>query len=100
MVITGEQNIVNNLKQRQLLTKGPKYRQAQPINWNQNFKFLMDYVEDYAKRWTKREKVETDTLSEWVKSVRSSIKSRIRRLRVTMSTKTENIFHDPNVRAA
>jgi hypothetical protein len=27
-------------------------------------------VEDYAKQWTKREKEDLDTLSEWVKSVR------------------------------
>ena len=33
----------------------------------------MDSVEDYARQWAKREKVDLDTLSEWVKSVRSLI---------------------------
>ena len=50
-------NIVNNYKLRQLLSKGPKYRESQPINWKQNFKLLMDSVEGYAKDWAKREKV-------------------------------------------
>ena len=33
----------------------------------------MDFVEDYARQWAKREKEDLDTLSEWVKSVRSLI---------------------------
>jgi hypothetical protein len=33
----------------------------------------MDSVEDYARQWEKREKEDLDTLSEWVKSVRSLI---------------------------
>ena len=30
----------------------------------------MDSVEDYARQWTKREKEDLDTLSEWAKSVK------------------------------
>ena len=80
-VISGDLNIVNSYKLRQLLSKGPKYREPQPINWKQNFKLLMDSVEDYAKDWAKREKVEVDTLSEWVKSVRSLIQIRVSKLK-------------------
>ena len=34
----------------------------------------MDSVEDYAGQWARHEEVEPDTLSEWVKSIRSLIK--------------------------
>ena len=61
-VISGDLNIVYNYKLRQLLSKGPKYREPQPINSKQNFKLLMDSVEGYTKDWTKSEKVEVDTL--------------------------------------
>jgi hypothetical protein len=47
------------------------------INWKHNFKILIDSVEDYARLWTRREKEELYTLSEWVKSVRSLIQIRI-----------------------
>ena len=63
-VITGHLNIVANMKLRHLLSKSPKYRPAQSINWNYNFKLLMDSVEDYARKWAKREKVDVNTLSE------------------------------------
>ena len=36
----------------------------------------MDSVEDYARQWAKREMEDLDTLSEWVKSVRSLIQIR------------------------
>ena len=42
-------------------------------------------------------KEDLDTLSEWVKSVRSLIKIRIKKLRGSMSTRSTSIFKDPNV---
>ena len=57
----------------------------------------MDSVEDYARQWVKREKVEVDTLSEWVKTVRSLIQIRIKKLQESMSTKAPSVFKDPAV---
>jgi hypothetical protein len=53
-----------------------------------NFKIFIDSVEDYARQWEKREKEDLDTLSEWVKSVRSLIQIIIKRkLSGSMSTR-------------
>ena len=45
----------------------------------------MDSVEDYARQRAKREKEATDTLSEWIKAVRSLIQIRIRKLNVSIN---------------
>jgi hypothetical protein len=66
-MLTGDLKIINNT------SKWPKYREPKSINWKHNFKILMDSVEDYARQWAKREKEDIDTLSEWMKSVRSLI---------------------------
>ena len=42
-------------------------------------------------------KQEVDTLSEWVKAVRSLIQARIRKLQGQMNTKAKSIFKDPDV---
>jgi late competence protein required for DNA uptake (superfamily II DNA/RNA helicase) len=34
---------------------GHQFREPQHINWKNNFKIIMDAVEDYARRWIKRE---------------------------------------------
>ena len=75
-----------------MFAKGPKYHGGpKSINWKHNFEILTDSVEDYARQWAKREKENLDTLSEWVKSVRSLIQIRIKKTRST------TIFKDPNV---
>jgi hypothetical protein len=73
------------------------YRQPKSINWKHNFKILMDSVEDYARQWAKREKEDLDTLSEWVKSLRSLIQIMIKKFSGSMSTRSTSIFKDPNV---
>jgi hypothetical protein len=62
-----------------VFAKGPKYREPKSIYWKHNIKILMDSVEDYARQWAKREKEYLDTLSEWVKGVRSLIQIRIKK---------------------
>ena len=39
-----------------------KYAQMPCIKWRQNFVSIMDSVEEYARRWTKSEGEELDTL--------------------------------------
>ena len=57
----------------------------------------MDSVEDYARKWTKREKQKVDTLSECAKTVRSLIQIRSRKLKRSTSTKATSLFKDLDV---
>jgi len=75
--ITGDLSIIDNEYLRNILVKCPKYREPQSINRKYNFKLMMDSVEDYTRKWTKREKEGVDTPSEWVKTFRSVIQIRI-----------------------
>ena len=97
-VVTGDLNIIKNTQLRELLSKGPKFREPQPFNWNHNFRLLMDSVEDYARRWAVREECEVEALSGWIKAIRSLLKSRTKRLRGSMNTKTTRVLDNPNTR--
>ena len=57
----------------------------------------MDACEEYARRWAKKEDVEVDTLSEWVKSITDVLKRRIQRPKRSVNTRHESIFCDPEV---
>ena len=61
------------------------------------FDIIMDACEAYARQWVKKEDVELDTLSEWVKSIGEVVKRRIRRLKHSVNTRSESIFRDPDV---
>ena len=88
---------MRNIKLRDLLNKGPKYREPVSYSWHQNFDIIMDACEEYARRWAKKEDVEVDTLSEWIKSIADVLKRRIRRLKHSVNTRHESIFSDPDV---
>ena len=77
---------------------GPKYREQTKINWNQNFKIIMDSVEDYAHKWAKEEDEPVECLSEWIKSIRSALIGRIHQLRKTTYEYKKPILSQPFVR--
>ena len=57
-------SLVSSLsKLRDILSKDPKYREPRSFTWKQNSKLILDFVEEYALRWAKKEDVEVDTLS-------------------------------------
>ena len=80
-----------------MFAKGSKYSEHKSINWEHNFKVLMDSVENYARKWEKCEKEDLDTLYEWVKSVRSLMQIIIKKLIGSMSTHYTLIFRDSSV---
>ena len=93
-IVTGDLNIVDNTCLRDLISKGPKYREPQKFSWKYNFKLIMESVEDYARSWAKQEEVELDTLSEWVKSIKHQLKRRIYMVSRSVNTKPISIFDD------
>ena len=59
--------VIGNAKLRELVAKGPKYREPNRVNWkaNRNNVFGVQSIDLYAKNWSKREQVELKYLSEW-----------------------------------
>ena len=96
-VITGNLNIVDNLKLKDLLSKGPKYREAKSFNWKFNFKLVMDSVEDYARRWSRDEEAELDSLSEWIKAIRRLLKRKMFMACRHVNNKPKSVFNDHQV---
>jgi hypothetical protein len=83
---------------KSLIRKGPKFREPRSYNWRENFISIMNAVEDYAKWWAKRENEELITLSEWVKSIRGILKSRIRNIKTKVRTICLSVCSKPEVK--
>ena len=75
-IITGDLRIVKNRKLRRLLSKGPKYREENTIDWDLNKNILMTAVDDYAKNWSKRG-VPVSVLNEWSLTLKLIISNKI-----------------------
>jgi hypothetical protein len=57
----------------------------------------MDAVEDYARRWIKREvgqDSELESLSDWVRTIRSLVQGRIHKLKNCVNSRPKTVFKD------
>ena len=68
--------VIENVKLRELVSKGPKYREPNQINCNAR-KMLFESTDLYAERWAKREQVNLKYLSEWKDWVNELVVDRI-----------------------
>ena len=57
--------VIENVKFRELIAKGPKYQEPNKINWKSMVTMVLDSIDLYAEQWTKREQVYLKYLSEW-----------------------------------
>jgi hypothetical protein len=96
-IITGDVHPVENEDLKSPIRKGPKFREHRSFKWRQNIVSIINAVDDYVKRWAKRENEELDTFSEWVKSIRGILKSRIRNIRTKVRTTYPSVFSKPEV---
>ena len=63
-VITGDLRVIENAKLRELVAKGPKYREPNRVNWKATETMFLESIDLYAKHWSKREQVDLKYLSE------------------------------------
>ena len=64
-VITGDLVVIENVKLREFVAKGPKYREPTKINWKSTETMVSDSIDLYAEQRSKREQVGLKHLSEW-----------------------------------
>ena len=80
-VNTGDLSIIPNSKLRDLIAKGPKYREPCKVDWDKNLSLLCEAIDQCALQWAKREMVELSVLSSWKEMVKGQIEERISKLK-------------------
>ena len=98
-VITGDLSIIPNSKLRDLIAKGPKYREPCKVDWDKNLSLLCEVVDQYALQWTKREMVELSVLSSWKEMVKGQIEERISKLKQNFKHPTGTVLQNADVKA-
>ena len=80
-IVTGHLKSIKDIKLRNMIAKGPNYREQNNINWNVNSKICKEAVSKYKVKWSKKEKVDKRLLNEWEITVHECIDKRIQQLR-------------------
>ena len=97
-VITGDLSIIPNSKLRDLIVKGPKYREPCKVDWDKNLSLLYETVEQYALH-AKWEKVELSLLSSWKEMEKGQIEERISKLKQNLKQPTGKVLQNVDVKA-
>ena len=63
-MITGNLNVIPDARLRNIISKGPKYRFPSKIDFPKCREEIDASLNDFSKRWCKRENVEPDALKE------------------------------------
>ena len=53
-VITGDLRVTENARLRELVVKGPKYREPNMVSWKAKETMFLESIDLYAKNWSKR----------------------------------------------
>ena len=83
-IITGNFNLIKNPTLREMFKKGPKYRLPQRINWQEDRKIIINFLDDYIDKWIKKEKkldnslqLDKNSLCNWKKEILGIVDRRI-----------------------
>ena len=98
-VITGDLSIIPNSKLRDLIAKGPKYKEPCKVDWDKNLSLLCEAVDQYALQWAKWEMVEFSVLSYWKEMVKGPIEECISKLKQNFKLPTGKVVQNADLKA-
>ena len=76
-MITGNLNVIPDIRVRYIISKGHKYRFPSNIDFPKCCREIAASLNDFSNRWCKRENVEYDALKEWKINIFKKIDTRI-----------------------
>ena len=97
-VNTGDLMVIENVKLRELVAKGPTYRELNKINWKSTKTMVLDSIGFYAEQWPKREQVDLKYLSEWKDQIKELVVEHISSLKEKIPSPKQKILNDPYVK--
>ena len=90
--------VIENVKLRELVAKGPKYQEPNKINWQSTETMVSNSIDLYAEQWSKREQVDLKYLSEWKDQIKGLVVERISSLKEKTRSPKQKILNDPDVK--
>ena len=97
-IITGDLRIISNNKLRKLFTKGPKYRQPKPLNWNKAKEHVMAGLKSCIGTWCDCNALDITSMSQYISKAEELIDKKINDLRYKIIPhKCIDVFNDTEV---
>ena len=76
-IITGNLEVISNKMLQDIISKGPKFRLPNVIEFDKCFSVIKDSLEEFCVKWCKRENTSSDALVTWKAQILSIVEKRI-----------------------
>ena len=97
-ILTGDLRIIENLHLRQLIQKGPNYREARPINWNKCRATIVSGLDTCSDKMIVGKEIPVEQMSPWKNEILKKVDEKIRTLKLRVNPKrTRQILKRPDV---
>ena len=97
-VVTGDLRIIENLKLRWLLSKGPNYREAKTLNFNKCKLSIIDSLDETIDKLSEKYKLNSNLFVNWKNKILDKVDTRINKLRNKITPQpTRPVLKDPAV---
>ena len=97
-VLTGDLKIIENSRLRQLIQKGPNYRESRPINWNRCRDTIKSGLDSCSDKMIDGKDITTEQMSPWKNEVLKKIDEKIQSFKGRIRPKrSQQVLKDPEV---
>ena len=90
--------VIENVKLRELVAKGPKYREPNKINWQSTETMISNSIDLYAEQSSIWEQVDLIYLSEWKDQMKELVVERISSSKEKIQSPKQKILSDPDMK--
>ena len=95
-VVTGNLKIIEDYRLRELIMKGPSYREQNNINWDLNMRLSRDAIVRFTRKWANELQVDGSVLRDWKNVVIECIRKRISLLkRKLLNKRKKQVLKNP-----
>ena len=98
-VVTGDVTIFSNEDLRDLLLKGPKFREPARLDFDRAKKTILDNLENFIKSWADKEHFNTSCFEGWKSKFIELLESSFCKLKLKYRTRVrtcDSVFDDPS----
>ena len=99
-IITGDLRIVHNAKLRQLLTKGPNFREPKSLNFHKALRDIRLAIDSCIDNLVTKTKHKSHVFNEWKRKIVSKVEDKIAFLKNKLTPQnTKPVLKDPDVKS-
>ena len=92
-ILTGNLDIVENKKLKNLFHKGPKFRENKPVDWDKARTNIKVGIDDCINAWCNKYGCNINNFNEWKTKVLECVDSRINNLSKTIKISNHKLIH-------